>query len=142
VVVKVLPLLLYFNYDMSNTESKIQGEILLLESDLANAVLNRNRSVIENILADDFIAVGHVGNVVNKNEYLDIHLAPERQFVTFETREQMLKILGEFVYVTGSIIVATKEIRNHSRYVTINQKIGQNWQIVFWQETPITDDKF
>jgi hypothetical protein len=127
---------------MSEIIKNDQERILALEADLANAVLLRNPSRIQAILADDFYAVGHVGNLVNKTEYTAIHLAPERRFIKFETKEQKVKMIGTVAYVTGTIIVETKEIRNHSRYVTINQKTGDNWQIIFWQETPITNDKF
>ena len=127
---------------MSDKVKTEEEKILSLESDLGKAILTRNRSDIEAILADEFHAVGHVGNVVDKAAYTDIHLASERQFIQFETKEQMVKIIGTVAYVTGTITVATTEIKNHSRYITINQKMGDNWQIIFWQETPITNDKF
>lgn len=127
---------------MNNTEETTIKNILSLEAELGTAVLTHNALPIETILADDFYAVGHVGNVVNKKEYTEIHLAAERNFIKFETKEQSVKLIGNVAYVTGLIHVATEGIKNTSRYITIYQKIGENWKMIFWQETPITKDKF
>lgn len=119
-----------------------QQAILAVEAQLCRAVLEKNRVLAAQIMADDAVAIGHVGNVVDKKTYLDVHFAPERDFTVFAPSQQQVRLLGpDAAIVTGQISVvnskATTPPSPPYRYLAAYARREGRWQIVAWQETPV-----
>ncbi len=116
-------------------------QVLAAEARLTQAVLSGARSLAEDVLAPDFVAIGHAGNLVDRHDYLDIHFAPERRFTQFETEGHEHFTAGEAVVVTGRVTMVNANLAHNpppARYVAIYVlDAGETWRIRFWQETPI-----
>ena len=117
--------------------------ILAAERRLIAAVLERDREALSDALAPDFTAIGHAGNIVDRDAYIAIHLADDADFTAFETAEQTLREIGDCVLVTGwtTMTNAASEVAVPPKhYAALWQHEGKAWRCAFWQETPIADD--
>lgn len=129
------------------TNETIEKELLEAESTICAAVKQRDRAKLDNILAQEFVATGHAGNVVDKAEYLQIHLSPEREFTVFDASKQIFRIYDAAAIVMGEIeIVNAKMPDKHDppkRYTAVYVRKENDWKCAAWQETPIQkDEKF
>ncbi len=121
----------------------LASEVLAVEAQLVRAVLSRDRESAERVLADDFVATGHAGNVVDRAAYLDIHFSPERRFVRFDTEDRQVATLGTTALVTGRVTMVNDKLDRNpppARYSALYVPLDhEGWVLLHWQETPIVE---
>lgn len=122
-----------------------RAAILSAEAELTAGVLQKDRTRAAAVLAPDFVAIGHAGNVVGRDDYLDIHFSPDRDFVQFETRDQKVLHLGGAAVVYGWTTARNANSDDQvppKQYLAVVVPVGGRWIIQTWQETPIRDESF
>jgi hypothetical protein len=114
--------------------------VLRIERLLAEAILSRDRNAAAAILDDDFCAIGHAGNSVDKRAYLDIHFSVDRQFTRFNIEDQHTVMVAGAMVVTGTVTMVNAKLDRNpppARYTAIYAPASEGWLLRWWQETPI-----
>jgi hypothetical protein len=120
-----------------------QQAILQTEAALCRAVLANDQPTARQLLADTFIAIGHAGNKVDKEQYLSIHFSPERKFVRFDPVDQVVQVFETIGLVIGRITVVNGKTTHNpppAFYTAVYHRFSTDWHLISWQETPIQDN--
>lgn len=127
----------------NQTQNNDEQILLNVQEELRQAILNRDRAALERVLSDDFVAVGHLGNKVGKQDYVNIHLSSERDFVEWKTDDVEVRQFGGAALILGRITIRnakSSEQNPPNRYLAAYSHRRGTWQIAAWQETPIKQE--
>ena len=132
---------------MEITNENTENALKAAETALCDAVKQRDCAALDARLADEFIATGHAGNVVDKAKYMEIHLSPEREFTVFDTSETIFRIYEKVAILMGEISIVNARMPEKKdlpkRYTSVYVKNENDWKCAVWQETPIqSGEKF
>ena len=121
--------------------SEAERELLNVERAFCRTHVEEDRETMARVLAEEFVGIGHVGNQVDKAEYLDIHLSPDRNFRTFETAAIDIRRYAETALLTGRQTIARVDNEpEESRCTAIYVERDGDWRLVARQDTPLRDD--
>ena len=121
--------------------SEAERELLDVERAFCRAHVEEDRETMARVLAEEFVGIGHVGNQVDRAEYLDIHLSPDRNFQTFETAAIDIRRYAETALLTGRQTIARVDNEpEESRCTAIYVERDGDWRLVARQDTPLRDD--
>ena len=125
----------------SDTNSEIENELLDVEQVFCQAHVEKDYEVIDRLLATEFVGISHAGDQVDRAEYLEIHLDPNRDFETFRTSETEVRYYTGTALLTGKQTIARVDHKpEESRYMAIYIERDRGWRIAAWQDTPLRED--
>ena len=121
--------------------SKAERELLNVERAFCRTHVEEDSETMARVLAEEFVGIGHVGNQVDRAEYLDIHLSPDRNFRTFETAAIDIRRYAETALLTGRQTIARVDNEpEESRCTAIYVERDGDGRLVARQDTPLRDD--
>jgi hypothetical protein len=94
-------------------------ELLKLESQIADAVVQRDAAFVERVWADDFVYTGVRGEIKNKQDILAELQSGKLRFEQMRFDDQQVRVYGAAAVVTGRATTSGP------------------WQLVTFQGTPI-----
>lgn len=100
------------------------------------AYVENDRSVLQHILSDDFVAVAHTGQLVSKSQLMQPPAEPalEVRFSDF-----WLRCWGTTAATCGRIYVRTQSMTIEHRFMRLYAKHAERWQAVCVQVVPLPD---
>ena len=126
-------------------QSSAEQEVMQLDRELLEArrqATKGDTTVLERILADDFIATSLNGRVTNKTQYIKNSTSPNLSFDAFSTDDVKVRVYGDGAVVTGRTTVKghykDEEFTTSFRYTRGFVKRNGRWQIVTSHLTPIS----
>ena len=78
-----------------------EQEVARLADAWATAELRADTAFLEQTLADDFIGIGPLGFMLNKQEWLARHQSGDLKYDSLELDEVTVRVYGEAAVVTG-----------------------------------------
>ena len=114
----------------------LQDSIQQLELSLLNPEVRKSRSILDSLIADDFLEIGASGNVYNKDDILNA--LPNE-----ETNAYSLSDFG-VLFLSEGLILATYTLSENYRQTkrsSIWKNTNQKWALIFHQGTVIQDIK-
>ena len=122
------------------------NDVLAVQAALGAAVTSRDRAAADALIAEDFRAIGHTGNLVDKDTYLEIHFSPERDFTVFEGSDSTVLAIGAAHVLTGKFTIenalAEEQLPPSMITAVFADRSGNGLKIVSWQETTISKEGF
>jgi ketosteroid isomerase-like protein len=122
-----------------------EQEVLRLDRELLEArqqATKGDTTMLNRILADDFIATSLRGRVANKAQYLKYSARPNLSFRNFNADEVKARLYGDTAVVTGRTTVKGRdqgeEFDTQFRYTRVCVKRDGRWQIVTSHLTPVS----
>ncbi len=123
---------------ISNEKAALERELLEMDAAFLNAILNRDVSLVERLLPDDFLSVFPDGRVTDKAAELEN--VKSAQLESFSTDEIQVHWYGDAIAIINFRLILKmlldrdpKQVRDSHVYV---QRDGR-WQLVMGQTTPI-----
>jgi hypothetical protein len=93
-----------------------------------------DRSPLQEILSDDFVAVAHTGQLVSKSQLVQ---APAEAAVEVRFSEFWVRCWGATAATRGRIYVRTQSMTTEQRFMRVYAKRAGRWQAVGVQVVPI-----
>lgn len=118
------------------SRESVEQELLSLHAQWAKAEFSRDTSMLDRILATDFLYTSDDGRETNKQEYIADVQNSKDVLRTAENRNVKLRIYGsDFAITTGDFYVAGKDkegkdIDGISRWTNVSVKRNGSWQAV------------
>jgi ketosteroid isomerase-like protein len=118
-----------------------EQEVARLADAWATAELRADTAFLEQILADDFIGVGPLGFMLNKQEWLARHQSGDLTYDALELDEVTVRVYGEAAVVIGRQVQSAAYRGNpikaelRTTLVLVNQQ-GQ-WRLASLHLSPI-----
>jgi ketosteroid isomerase-like protein len=100
------------------------------------AYVRGDRSVLRDILSDDFVAVAHTGQLVNKSQLVQ---PPPEAAVQVTFSERWVRCWGATATACGRIYVQTPSRTIEHRFMRVYARRGERWQAVAVQVVPAPD---
>ena len=117
-------------------------ELESVEQSLIAALVGKDEATLKRLLADGFVGISHTGNLVDKQQYMDVYLNPDQKFAVYETSEVQTRTYGETALLTGEVLIKRQEEADEDvppkRYLTSYIRENGDWRIASWQDTPIS----
>lgn len=113
-----------------------EGEVLKAESDRFSAMLKRDLTALDRLLAADLTYTHGDGRVVDKAAFIADLKTGDFQYKAIEPSDVNVRILGDVAIVTGSagMSVVNKgtpaDIR--IRYTNVHIRRNGSWQMIAW----------
>jgi ketosteroid isomerase-like protein len=111
------------------------------EARLRQAILGGDVDVLDQLIADDLIFVGHLGQLISKEMDLTAYRSGLLKVEQLDLSETEIRPLGETaIVVTRSSLAGTYDgqpFAGDFRYTRIWQNSGTGWQIVAGHCSPI-----
>lgn len=142
----IIGILLSTTVTMSQNKDIITDQVKAVERQFCQAQLAKDSTKLQSLLSDNFVGIGHLGNLVDKSQYLRVHLSPDRRFVIYQTSDVEATIIAEqVVLLTGEVIIQQAQDSPDNvipkRYAATYRQEGKAWQLVSWQDTPIRQEQ-
>jgi hypothetical protein len=118
-----------------------ENEVIKLRQTLIRAIETKDKTTLENLLADEFIHVHASGKVDDKNQRIQSFLSGEKTIDTADIEEMRLITHGDHtaVIVGKSWIEDKNKNKVTYRWVAIYGKIDENWKFLASQATKISE---
>lgn len=111
-----------------------EEELMQLNRQWVDAVLHKDIEALDRILAEDYIVITELGEVVDKRRVLDENRSPNLAFTDIENDEVRVRIFGDAAVVTGRLRVkgraGGKPFSGPSRYTDVYVKRSGRWVAV------------
>ena len=123
---------------------EIETELKKLERAWFDALVASDTTTINQILAEDFIAMGNDGSFINKPEMIGLMSSGGLKLNQIKTEEFKLRLYGNTAVVTGrAIFIGNQQTLRPNSYIEIWVRrpytSGKTrWQAVSYSSTPIT----
>lgn len=122
-----------------NARSRVERELLALETAWDDAVAAKDRAKLEEILAEDFIMINANGSVSTRSEMLDWVMAPGVKVEPFQTEDVRVRIYGNTALLSGWFSLRGtsngEPFEATSRYTDVYVRSGGKWRAVLGQAT-------
>jgi len=99
-----------------------------------DAYVKGDRSVLKDILAEDFVGVAHTGQLVKKSQLLQ---PPPEPALETAFSEGWVRCWGPVATTGGRIYVRTPSMTIEQRFMRVYAKREERWQAVTVQVVPI-----
>jgi ketosteroid isomerase-like protein len=115
---------------------------LLAEREFFHALTGADTTILDRVLADDFILVDVMsGSEISKSILLDAIATGQLKFETIETLERRLRQYGDMAVIVGATRMrgrfADEPFIAHSRYTHVFARQDGRWRMVSAQGTQI-----
>lgn len=122
---------------------ELHKEIEALEMQWRQAQLNNDVSVMDRLLADDYIGISSSGTIETKTEALALRRAGTLHITTLDLNDVKVRIYGDTAVVTSRADLqgtnGSRDISGEYRYTRVyNRRLGQ-WKIVSFEASRIHD---
>ena len=114
-------------------------EILDLERQSKEAAIHRDVGFVERTLADDYVAITPLGEVVSKAASIDARKRAQLHYDAIDTSEMVVRVYGDMAVVTARAEVKGTDVGEDFsgpyRFTRVWVKRHERWQIVSYQAT-------
>lgn len=121
-----------------NGSSKAEQELRELEAARSQAIKQGDMKTLDRIYADDFAGVAASGQVVNKEQLMQVFKANDPRLV-FTTDDIGVRLFGKTAVITGRLTARTTDgtTVGSSRFMHVYVKRQGRWQFVAGQSTNV-----
>jgi ketosteroid isomerase-like protein len=124
---------------MTPEEEGTIREILRLEQRTKEAALHGDAAFSERMLADDYLAIGPLGNVITKSDTLAARRGAQLHYDSIDLTEMVVRVYGDTAVVMARAEVKGKDLGEDFsgpyRFTRVWVKRHGQWQIVSYQAT-------
>jgi ketosteroid isomerase-like protein len=122
---------------------ELHKEIEALEMQWRQAQLNNDVSVMDRLLADDYIGISSSGTIETKTEALALRRAGTLHITSLDLNDVKVRVYGDTAVVTSSADLkgtnGARDISGEYRYTRVyNRRYGQ-WKIVSFEASRVHD---
>jgi hypothetical protein len=114
-------------------------EIVDLERQAKEAALRRDAAFSERTLADDYVAISPLGQVVGKAETIAARRTAQLRYDSIEVTDMVVRLYGSTAVVTARADVRGKELGEEFsgpyRFTRVWVRRNGHWQTVSYQAT-------
>lgn len=126
----------------STWESKARGEVMAAEQAWVRAHLDLDLMVLDQIMADDYLAVGLDGELTDKAQTLASYSSGNRHWDVAEGDEYTVHLYDRTAVVygrwRGAGINCGEPFDYAARFISVYVRRDEGWQMVSAQSTPIS----
>jgi len=123
----------------SQGEQETVRQILELERQSKDATIHRDAEFAERTLADDYIAIGPLGQITTKSDTISARKRSQLHYDAIEISELVVRVYGKTAVVTGRVDVKGSELGEDFtgpyRFTRIWVKREGHWEAVSYQMT-------
>jgi ketosteroid isomerase-like protein len=124
-------------------KNALHKQIEALEMEWRQAQLDNNVSVIDHLLADDYVGISANGTIETKQQVLAMRKAGTVHFTQLDLNDVKIRIFGDTAVVTSRADLqgtnGERDISGKYRYTRVyNRRLGQ-WKIVSFEASRIHD---
>jgi ketosteroid isomerase-like protein len=117
-------------------------DILALENRRYKAMVEADRPVLEELLADDLIYTHSNAVIDTKQSYIDGILGGRWAYAAAERPDEKIDVFGDCARVTGHVRLTLRNPDGstrgvNGRFLNLWLKRNGKWQLAAWQSTPI-----
>jgi ketosteroid isomerase-like protein len=120
-------------------DEEIVREIVDLERQAKEAAIHRDATFSERTLADDYVAISPLGQVIGKAETIAARKTAQLRYESIEVTEMVVRLYGNTAVVTARADVRGKELGEEFsgpyRFTRIWVRRSGRWQTVSYQAT-------
>jgi len=114
-------------------------EIVDLERQAKDAALHRDAAFSERTLAEDYVAISPLGQVIGKAETVAARRTAQLRYDSIEVTDMVVRLYGSTAVVTARADVRGKELGEEfsgpSRFTRVWVRRNGHWQTVSYQAT-------
>ena len=112
-----------------------------LEQRFTNALLKRDDTELNELLAEDLVHIAFEGQIASKTEYMAFFKQGAWKYNKYETTNVAVKLMGDAAVVTGrverSIVINNKETTGAFAFTHVWSKTGDRWRLTSSQVTTV-----
>lgn len=127
------------NDPRATREDAVIREVLDLERHAKEASLHNDVAFTEHAFADDYIAIGPLGNVITKADALNAKRRAQLHYDVFDCTEMVVRVYGDTAVVTARAEVKGKDLGEDFsgpyRFTRVWVRRNGEWQAVSYQAT-------
>ena len=120
-------------------EEEVVREIVDLERQAKEAAIHRDASFSERTLADDYVAISPLGQVIGKAETVAARKTAQLRYDSIEISEMVVRLYGNTAVVTARADVKGKELGEEFsgpyRFTRVWVRRSGHWLTVSYQAT-------
>ena len=120
-------------------EQAMIREVLELERHTTEAALRNDANFTERMVANDYLAIGPLGNVITKRDSMNVRRRSQVHYDAIDVSELVVRIYGETAVVTGRADVrgndGGEDFSGPYRFTRVWIKHNGSWQAVAYQAT-------
>jgi ketosteroid isomerase-like protein len=120
-------------------DEELVREIVDLERQAKEAALNRDAAFSEKTLADDYVAISPLGQVINKADTIAARKTAQLRYDSIEVTEMVVRLYGSTAVVTARADVKGRELGEEFsgpyRFTRIWVRRSGRWMTVSYQAT-------
>jgi ketosteroid isomerase-like protein len=125
-----------------NAQSKAEKEVATAVEQLRKAMVDGDKTVLENLTSDKLTYVHSGGHADDKKEFISKLTGAGSDFVTIDLSEQVIIVSGKVAIVRQNLSAKTNDNGKpgevHLRIMLTWQKQGKQWKLLARQATKIT----
>jgi ketosteroid isomerase-like protein len=120
-------------------DQEVIRQILNLERQSKDAALNRDASFVERVLADDYLAIGPLGQVITKSDTITARKNAQLHYDSIDLTDVVVRLYGNTAIVTGRADVKGKDLGEDFsgpyRFTRVWVKRNGQWLTASYQAT-------
>ena len=121
-------------------EEEVVREIVDLERQSRDAALHRDAAFAERTLADDYVAITPLGQVVSKADTIAARKTAQLRYDTIDVTDMVVRLYGNTAIVSYTFLLTTAhngtiEHRSHNESRVLVKEKG-SWQVVHVHKSP------
>jgi hypothetical protein len=120
-------------------EEEVVREIVDLERQAKDAAIHRDAAFSERTLAEDYVAISPLGQVIGKTETVAARKTAQLRYDSIEVTEMVVRLYGNTAVVTARADVKGKELGEEFsgpyRFTRVWVRRNGHWQTVSYQAT-------
>ena len=121
------------------TEDEVVREIVDLEHQAKDAALHRDAAFVERTLADDYVAITQLGQIVTKADTVAARKTAQLRYDTIEISDMVVRLYGNTAIVTARANVKGTELGEEFsgpyRFTRVWVRRNGKWLTVSYQAT-------
>jgi hypothetical protein len=131
---------------LANTlpSNRDEREVLRTEQRWNEALLRKDRALLDRLMAPEFTISDSDGHVRSKSEVLDALAAPDLRFERHQQGNIHISSYGNFAVATGTYLVRVRYgdqvLDKSGRYTRVYVRRAGRWQTLREQSSPFDDD--
>jgi hypothetical protein len=122
-------------------QEQIEQEVLRLADTWATAELRGDSAFLERTLSDDFIAIGPLGFMLTKEEWLARHSSGDLKYESFTLDEVKVRVYNDAAVLTGrqvqNVAYRGNPIQGQFRTTLVFVRLQGQWRLVSLQLSAI-----